>query len=341
MSMYEYCRNVGLMGAGRILRRGTLPCSVISKDPLIIAAFSLDFINWLPEILNALPSKRKCYVLWKLGYESESPERLKQEEEFYHRLDDMEMDIECIYLCDTVKEVENFERVGIRAVFCNQNCFLDESRLPILPHQTKSFDAIYLARITRCKRHHLAALVERLQVIGDYLETEREYALEEMKSLPQATWTMKVRGFTVPKHIASAHVGLCLSDREGAMYVSAEYLLCGLPVVNTPNLGGRDEFFSPEYTRTVEPTKEAVAQAVYELIEEKIDPYFIRDATLKKMQIHRDNYATLLESIFEKEGKNFDRERDWKRSFFHKLGLRGTVSPWVSWNKLLRPNTFR
>lgn len=37
--------------------------------------------------------------------------------------------------------------------------------------------------------------------------------------------------------------GLILSAEEGACFAAMEYLLCGLPVVTTPNIGGRDEFF--------------------------------------------------------------------------------------------------
>jgi len=341
MSVYRNACGLVSLGAGKVLKRGTLPCSVISRDPPIIAAFGWDFINGLPEILGALPSRQKSYVLWKLGYECETPERLKQEAEFYHRLDDTGKNIECTYLCNSPKEVKNLEGRGIRAVLCNHNSFIDERKFPLLPHCTKTFDAVYQAMVTPCKRHHLAGQIERLLVIGGCQHYEKEYALKEMGTIPHARWIKKVLGFNVHKHFASAHVGLCLSDREGAMYASAEYLLCGLPVVNTPNIGGRDEFFGPEYTRTVEPTEEAVAQAVYELMERKIDPYYIREAALKKMQVHRDNYLNLLESIFKKEGKNFDRERAWKKFFFHKLGVRTVVSPWVSWHNLLRPNTFR
>ena len=43
-----------------------------------------------------------------------------------------------------------------------------------------------------------------------------------------------------------SQVGLCLSKSEGAMFASIEYLLCGLPIVSTKSVGGRDIFFTDE-----------------------------------------------------------------------------------------------
>ena len=341
MSIYREGLEIVGLAAAKLLAKGAFPCSLITNNPPIIAAFGLDFIRAFPEILDALPRGRKTYVLWKLGYECESQERLKEEESLYRQLDGKGKVIECTYLCNTIKEVENLESVGMRAILCNQNCFIDERRFPVLPNYPKAFDAIYLSRITPCKRHHLAREIEQVKVIGGYLDAERDYALTEMATLPHATWTKKVLGFRMYKHLAAAHVGLCLSDREGAMYASAEYLLCGLPVVSTHNVGGRDEFFDPGYTRTVEPNECAVAQAVHDLIKEKFDPFHIRKETLKKMQVHRDAYLDLLASIFEKEGKQFNRKAAWKDYGFHKLGVRTTVSPCISWNNMLRTNTFR
>jgi len=340
MDTVRYTREFVSLALGKFLAKGVLPCSVIAREPPIIAAFAHDFFKNLPVILKALPSGRRVYALLKLGYERESPEQLKEEQDNYLRLKNIRDDIECTYLCNSPKEVENLEGCDMRAVLCNHNTFIDETRFPILPRSTKLYDAVYLSRLTPCKRHHLASKIKQLLVIGGYLDYEKDYALKEMATIPHAMWLIKVRGFTVHQHFASAHIGLCLSDREGAMYASTEYLLCGLPVVSTPNIGGRDVFFDPEYVRTVDPTPEAVAKGVYELIDKEIDPFYIRGATLKKIQVHRENYVSLLESIFEKEKKPFDREKAWDTYFFHKLGLRTTVSPYVSWKKLLRRTSF-
>ena len=66
----------------------------------------------------------------------------------------------------------------------------------------------------------------------------------------------------VNRHLNRAGVGLCLSEREGAMFASTEYLLSGLPVVSTPSTGGRHVYYDEEYCWTVPPDPRSVAEAV-------------------------------------------------------------------------------
>ena len=68
------------------------------------------------------------------------------------------------------------------------------------------------------------------------------------------------------------------------MFVSAEYLLCGRGVVNTPNIGGRDYLFPDFAVITVnEPTPEKIAAAVSQLAAHPPEPEKIRRATIEKM----------------------------------------------------------
>ena len=78
-----------------------------------------------------------------------------------------------------------------------------------------------------------------------------------------------------------------LSKAEGACYASAEYLLCGLPLVTTKSIGGRDVFYDDAYTLVVDDTPEAVREGVRQMIERDISPEFIRRETLKKLSPHR------------------------------------------------------
>jgi glycosyltransferase involved in cell wall biosynthesis len=78
------------------------------------------------------------------------------------------------------------------------------------------------------------------------------------------------------------------------MFVSIEYLLCGIPVVNTENIGGRDEMFPDFAVKTVSDTPEAVAEAVQEFVEHAPEPEKIRAAALEKMKVHRETFRRLL-----------------------------------------------
>jgi hypothetical protein len=117
-----------------------------------------------------------------------------------------------------------------------------------------------------------------------------------------------------------ARVGLCLSSAEGAMWASIQYLLAGLPVVTTRNLGGRDEFFDPAYTRWVDDDPEAVADAVAELIKLDLDPWMIREATLTKVAAHRSRMLARMRHLIEAEGGDLGRwGGDWPKGLPNKL----------------------
>jgi glycosyltransferase involved in cell wall biosynthesis len=81
------------------------------------------------------------------------------------------------------------------------------------------------------------------------------------------------------------------------MFASIEYLLCGLPVVTTRSIGGRDVFFDPAYVEWVEDDPEAVAQGVRNLIARAPEPEFIRARTLARMEEHRQRLRTFLKEV--------------------------------------------
>jgi hypothetical protein len=108
------------------------------------------------------------------------------------------------------------------------------------------------------------------------------------------------------------------------MYASAEYLLSGLPVVSTPNKGGRNVFFDKRFVRIVKPDSFAIAQAVKDLASQKIDPFFIREETIKKMIPHEQRFIALLQSIFAEAGIKEDAATVYRRKYVNKL--RGEVT---------------
>ena len=97
----------------------------------------------------------------------------------------------------------------------------------------------------------------------------------------------------------ASRCGLALSAEEGAMYASAEYLLCGLPVVTTASRGGRHEFFHGDYVDVVEDTADAVAAGVARMIARDIDPNMIRKRTLLLMREHRGRMLMRLSALLQ------------------------------------------
>ncbi|MDF3073372.1 MAG: hypothetical protein K0S54_1039 [Alphaproteobacteria bacterium] len=147
------------------------------------------------------------------------------------------------------------------------------------------------------------------------------YAAELRASLKQATFVNRPQPHDAYRWLAShevvewcnrSHVGLCLSASEGAMRASMEYLLCGLPVVSTPSIGGRDIFFHPSFARIVEPEPQQIAAAVATLIAEQIPPERIRGYVVPRVRAMRHRFQWLVQTILDEAGAGRIFAPDWK-----------------------------
>ena len=310
----------------KYLRDHFLPCTVFCRDPLVMVSYDTDFTRNAPAFLAVFARSRAktIHVFLQLGWEHETP---KNAEPFAQQIKDILA--QCGRLKVTVlANSENEERVlsalGLHAVFCNQNAFVDENRYPVLK-RPKKFDALYIARLSPFKRHPLAAKIKSLHLIGFkvwWIPDEEKYSEDIVSNqLKHAVWTRFVDAKNIPAEIAAARCGLCLSAVEGAMFVSIEYLLCGIPVVNTANIGGRDVLFPDFAVKTVPDTPEAVAAAVQEFAEHAPEPEKIRAAALEKMKVHRETFRRLLNEAM--APKTFPDSSPLP----HKLFLRCTKTP--------------
>ena len=303
-----------------------LPCTVFNRDPLVLVSYDRDFIRNAAAFLEAFSEShaKTIHVFLQLGWEHETP---KNSETFVQQIKDIQAQcdrLKITILANSENEVRVLSGLGLHTVFCNQNAFVDESRYPILK-LPKKYDAIYIARLSPFKRHLLAAKIQSLRLVGSkcwWVPGEEKYSDEIITNhLKHAVWSPHVNAGNIPAEVAAAHCGLCLSQVEGAMFVSIEYLLCGIPVVNTANLGGRDVLFSDFSVKTVPDTPEAVAEAVQGFVEHAPDPEKIRAAALEKMKPHRETFRRLLNEAMAPE--TFPDSRPLP----HKLLLRCTKTP--------------
>ena len=304
-----------------------LPCTVFCRDPLVLISYDTDFTSNASAFLNAFSKSRAktIHVFLQLGWEHETPQNALPFAESIKAILKQCGQLKITVLANSSNEVRVLSELGLHCVLCNQNAFVNENRYPILKRQ-KKYDAIYIARITPFKRHSLAKLIPSLRLIGHsaFREKEREYNDDILyNQLKHAKWTSHVNMKEIPTEIAAARCGLCLSQTEGAMFSSIEYLLCGIPVVNTKSLGGRDEMFPDFAVKTVPDTPEAVAAAVRHFSEHAPEPEKIRDAVLTKMKQHRQVFRNLLnEAMAPKKFPDSSR-------IPHKMLLRCLKNPFV------------
>ena len=139
-------------------------------------------------------------------------------------------------------------------------------------------------------------------------------AIQSLKYIPQ------LKPESISKILNLSKVGVILSYKEGACYASIEYLLSGIPMVTTKNIGGRDIFFDDRFCIRSLSNNYSVKHNVQKLIEKDINPNIIREATLKKMKPHIDRMKNLILNIFKLYGNNnIDIEKFWKDKFINKM----------------------
>lgn len=212
-----------------------------------------------------------------------------------------------ILLCNEEAERSALAAQGAEAVLCNHNAFVDEEIFRPMPQIPRTFDAIHNGAMVPWKRHSLARLIPHCAHIF-YRKSELSpdqtlaYLRDLQAQMPHHTFINEVAAGEI-KMISAPEVnswlslgrcGLCLSAEEGAMYASVEYLLAGLPVVSTPNKGGRDEFSDPRFWLTVPDTAEAVRDGVFEMAGRNVPPDIIRRSTLERMYEHRAKLRTIV-----------------------------------------------
>ena len=205
-----------------------------------------------------------------------------------------------ILLCNEEEERGAYAAAGVEAVLCSHNAFVDEETFRPSSEADRIYDAVYNGAMVPWKRHGLARLVGTCAHIfykkADYGADETLSYLTGLRAqMPHHSFINQVVDGNIemigPAEInsvlAKSRVGLCLSAEEGAMFASMEYLLTGLPVVSTPNIGGRDVFSDPEFWLTVPDEPEAIRDAVTELASRNLPPARIRARTLKRVYEHR------------------------------------------------------
>ncbi|MFA5984826.1 MAG: glycosyltransferase [Methylococcaceae bacterium] len=232
-----------------------------------------------------------------------------------------------IFLANNQAQSQIFDELSLESVFINHNCLADETLFNIAPKMEKRFDAIHNAVSAPYKRHELAAHIKSLAIVT-YLQSEYLPYFDKIAStLSHANWLnfphdqLNKKSFNmlsssqICAYLNQAHVGLCLSHIEGAMFASIEYMLAGLPIVSTSSFGGRDVFFDPEYVTIVEADPDAVKDGVDRMLAKNLDPSIIRQSTLRKMAEHRQRFVSLIADISDKEGIKIDPQKIYVETF--------------------------
>ena len=273
-----------------------LPCYILNHSPKIIAAFEMDFLRNLAAFQKAIPQGEKFTMVLQLGWSAELPEVAAELKTRLAEARNAFPEARFIILANAPREVEIIKDF-CEVYLASHNAFIDPARYPVAKIGKQKFDALYIARITPFKRHELAEKIEKLHLIGSFSEKEKEYFTQTIARFPHAVWSQKVPSFFIGRKICESACGLALSAIEGAMFSCGEYTLCGVPVVNTVNLGGRDTLLPDIAVRYADDNAQSVAENVQFWINNPPEPAAIREAFLRLAQPQKALVQDLLNSI--------------------------------------------
>lgn len=306
------------------------PMLLLSAQPIVIHARDFAFLPGAPifRLLHAL-RRRRVDILFTVSWNHARrrlAERLVRLEQRVRRTGDHRI----TFFATNTAEHAHFERAGLRTLHVNNQAFTDERIFRPLPERAPRFDAVYDARLSPFKRHELAAEVPNLALIT-YLFEKRMDPAYRAAIAPIVARAHVFNGdpFSEAYRMLDAHavnralnqcaVGLALSREEGAMMASMQYLLAGLPVVSTSSLGGRDEFYHPDFARIVDDSPRAVAEGVVELRHCKSTPDEIRARTLALAWQHRRRLFACVDEIYATQACDRKFETEFPSLFVDRL----------------------
>lgn len=220
------------------------------------------------------------------------------------------------FLFNCEQERHNLTSHGFSGEVVAQNAWLDEKLVMKPLPVEKRYRAIYVARRTAFKRHMLASKVSELALVAGINHGNAPAPLPDHVYLNDKQLTPE----QVCEKINEAHCGLLLSEVEGACFASSEYLLCGIPVVSTPSLGGRDIWYDSYNSIVCDPNPDDIAAAVEEFVRTPRDPFRIRENHIKLAKDFRRKFVDLLANVLAQHGvHDIDAAQFFEENFIHKM----------------------
>lgn len=305
---------------------------VLLDDPLVVVISS--GIDLLPGIAVALrhAAGRRCRVVVQPAWHV--PSQAKENAQAVQAVRATNPEIEFTFLCPTPDDTGFLRERGLDGLHVHTNAFIDHRIFRPTRHEQR-LPAVHVANAEPFKRHRLAWGVEGIGVVAYTWRNHGQLAeLLGYRRLGFANFQItdgqcRLGRRLSPREVAivvsASRCGLILSELEGQNNASTEYLLCGIPVVSTPSVGGRDAMFDPAHTRIVEPDPQAVEAAVADYQTSVPDPLEIRAAVMHKIREHRRRFIAWLSEIAERDLLESADEDCWIPQFTNKLKQRARV----------------
>lgn len=284
----------------------------LNEDPCIMALWGDDALEKVHQMYRG----GKLYFLWHNAWFTGRVKSMLKIKYNFFRLSNK--GITPIQLTNSPLEDNYRKKFGIKGFMCMPYIYTNE-----VGYEAKDdadspiYDAIYIAQLAPFKRLELTSNIDALFVLTYKQGGAKSWNLhEEYPALQHAEFNSKWVGTEQKRQkLYQSSVGLCLSQEEGPMLASLEYMLSGLPVVSTESRGGRDGYYDDEYCLIVKDNPKAVAEGVKEMISRNLSREMIREQTIQKLNYHRQRYVNFICDFVKKDsGKTIDPD-----NLFHYL----------------------
>lgn len=256
---------------------------VYSLDPLVISVAD----NYVPKLMQLMSVKIKAKAHF-LVFPTWTKEPWKQVISTAWRLQPLPK-ARTTFMCSTPKEKVHLKWAGFKTKWCHQNLFCNEDELIYSDSNKRNFDAVYNAVLSPYKRHDLLVDVKHLRLITgsiDKLDLLPKIGLSDIEVNDRYLTKREIAGV-----FSKSKCGLALSKEEGGMLAATEYLLCGLPVVSTPSIGGRDVYYNSSNHILCDDTVNGVTSAVSSATSRDWDRAQIRHMAIEKSREFRYELA--------------------------------------------------
>jgi glycosyltransferase involved in cell wall biosynthesis len=198
-------------------------------------------------------------------------------------------------LANSIDEDLFYKRHKLNSIYCNQNCWLDASIFNIISIE-KEYDLVINANNSEWKNHHMLADINKKYKT---LFITYNTSINNLQRYNPACILNEIRTYRVVEELNKCRVGLALSTKEGSCYASTEYLLCGLPVISTKSVGGRQGWYDEHNSIVVNPNGPELDKAIEGALK-NIDTFNsvdIRNNCIKKQQMFRTIFAEQMQKI--------------------------------------------
>ena len=265
---------------------------ILNKNPMILAFWGTTALQSVKEFLRQHP-KRPVYVLMhNPWYQATLPRMLKMKYVLrqLQRLGAVPLQFSNSGIEDIYRK-----RFGIAGTQCLPYIYCCENEFAV-EDTSMQYNAVYAAQMSPFKRFFLASQVERLFVMTYRPRQRTGWNLH--RDFPEVKHADYNTAWITPEErnwiYNRSGVGLCLSQEEGPMLASVEYMLNGLPVVSTVCKGGREEYYESPHCLFVNDTPKSVQEGVNEMIWRNLDRHQIRKYALNRIRIDRERYVSFI-----------------------------------------------